>query len=377
MTRRLFVSGCAAAAAVAANGPAQGAARPLYAYVGCFTTAQRYARGDGIHVYRVDRETGAWTHVQHVENLVNPSFLAMGRTCLYSAHGDETYCSAFSVDRESGQLSPLNRVETGGRNGVCVAPDPSGRWVLAANYTSGEVAVLPVGNEGRLGEPAQKLALEGTPGPHRVEQSGPHPHQVLFDPAGKFVVVPDKGLDRIFVFRFDADAGRLIPTAQGGAVARPGSGPRHAAFHPTLPVLWVLNEIASTVTTYFWDAERGHLKPAQILTTLPAEYTAENTSSEIVSGEGGRFVYCTNRGNDSVAIFAADPATGLLQSAGWTPTEGRSPRFMALDPARRFLYVANEQSDTVVSWRVDWAGKLTATGQVVRTASPAAIAWGS
>ena len=381
-SRRAFLGGSVALAAARWSGALQAQqdsrGGPIFAYVGCYTTAQRYARGDGIHVYRMNAENGAWTHVQRAGNLVNPSFLAVDRRqrYLYSVHGDETYATSFSIDRATGQISPLNRAATGGRNGVHLALSANGRFLVVANYSSGSVAVLPVKEDGTLADAAHVVPLPGQPGPNRVEQSSSHPHHVVFDPSGRFVVVPDKGLDRVFVFSFDAESGKLTPTAQGSAVARSGSGPRHAAFHPALTVLWVLNEINSTVTTYYWEAERGHLRAAQILPTLPSEYTGENTGSEIAVPSGGKFVYCSNRGHDSVAIFAADPATGLLTSAGWVPTQGRTPRFIGFDPSARFLYATNEQSDTVLSWRMDPAdGHLTPTGQVVRNASPVAIAF--
>ncbi|MBE0556963.1 MAG: lactonase family protein [Proteobacteria bacterium] len=354
------------------------AAGGSFAYVGCYTTAKRYARGDGIHVYRVDEETGDWSPVQRLGNLTNPSFLVLSRDqrYLYSVHGDETYASSFSVDRESGCLTPLNCAETGGRNGVYQAIDPSGRFMLVANYSSGNVAVLPVREDGTLGEHVHVVPLEGQPGPHRIEQTSSHPHQVVFDPAGRFVMVPDKGLDRIFVFRFDPNSGRLTPTEQGSVTAPPGSGPRHAAFHPTLPIIWVINEISNTVVTYYLEAEHGGLRPVQILPSLPSDYVSENTGSGIAVTPGGRFVYCSNRTHDSIAMFAADPETGLLTSIGWMPSRGRIPRFIGFEPSGRFLYAGNEQSDTVVSWRADSAtGLLTPTRQVVRNASPSTIAF--
>ncbi len=380
-TRRSLLGGSVAMLAAGLAAPVrawQGRPETMYAYVGCYTTAKRYARGDGIHVYRVDPETGVWNQVQHIGDLVNPSFLILGpkQRFLYSVHGDETYASSFTVDRESGQLTYLNRANTGGSNGVHQAVDPSGRYLLVANYSSGSVSVMPIGADGALADPVQVVALPGQPGPHRIEQAGSHPHQIVFDPSGKYVVVPDKGLDRVFVFVFDPATGKLTPTVQGSAVARSGSGPRRAAFHPTLTVAWVLNEIGSTVVTYYWEAGRGHLRPVQILPSLPQDYTGENTAAEIAVSAAGRFVYCSNRGHDSVAIFAADPATGLLTSTGWVSTRGRTPRFIGFDPPRRFLYAANEQSDTVVSWRADAAtGSLTPTTQVVRNASPVTIAF--
>ena len=370
MTRREWIGGAVTVAMARAQ-----SAGGLYAYVGCYTSAQRYARGDGIHVYRVDPETAAWTHVQHVGGLVNPSFLITGRDgrFLYSAHGDETYATAFAVDRSSGNLTLLNRAAAGGNNGVHLAADPSGRYLVVANYSSGNVAVMPIRSDGALDDAAQVVALPGQPGPHRVEQASSHPHQILFDPSGKFVVVPDKGLDRVFVFRFDGTTGKLTPTAQGAGVARAGAGPRHAAFHPALPVLWVLNEISSTLTTWFWEAERGHLRAARVHSTLPTDYTGENTASEIAVSAGGRFVYCSNRGHDSIAVFAVDAATGQLSSAGWTSTLGRTPRFIGFDPAHRFLYAANEQADTIVTFRGD--GALKAVGTPIHNASPVSIAF--
>jgi len=357
---------------------AQQGAGALYAYVGCYTTAQRSARGDGIHVYRINAQTAEWTHVQHVGDLVNPSFLAISRDQrhLYSVHGDESYATSFSIDRATGFLKPLNRAETGGKNGVHLAIDPRGRFLVVANYAAGNVAVLPIRPDGALSEATQVVTLPGQPGPHRIEQAGSHPHHVVFDPGGRSVIVPDKGLDRVFIFRFDAASGKLTPTEQGAAVARAGSGPRHAAFHPRLPYAWVVNEIASTVTTYFWDAERGSLRPLQILPTVPSEYVGENTAAEIAVSAEGRFVYSSNRGHDSIAAFAFAARAGLLTPAGWTPSQGRTPRYIGFDPSHSWLCAANEQSDTIVSFRADYrTGRLAAAGSPVENASPVSIAF--
>jgi 6-phosphogluconolactonase len=345
----------------------------MFAYVGSFTTAQRKARGDGIHVYRADAASGAWTHVQHVGDLVNPSFLALSpdQRFLYSVHGDGDYATAFSLDRETGQAKLLNRGATAGKNGVRQAVDPGGKFLVVANYASGTVAVLPIAPDGSLEDQHQLLALPGEPGPHKTEQPGSHPHDVAFDPSGRFVLVPDKGLDRVFVLRFDAASGRLAPAEPDCVRTRPGAGPRHLAFHPKLPIVWVLNELDSTITTCRWNARRGALAPIQVVTTLPTDFTGYSTTSEIAATPDGRFVYCSNRGHDSVTVYAADANEGSLTAIGWQLTQGRVPRFIGLDPAGRFLHAANEQGDTIVTFRVDaGSGLLTPTGQVIRNASP-------
>ncbi len=362
---------------IAGSAVAQTGSQAVFAYVGCFTSPERYARGDGIHVFSVAPD-GTWSHRQRVGDLVNPSMLAIrrDRRFLYSVHGDGTYATAFSIDRQSGQLNQLNRAETGGRNGVHLAIHAAGRHVVVANYGSGSISVLPIRDDGSLQDATQVIALPGQPGPHRVEQASSHPHNVVFDPSGKYLVVPDKGLDRVFVFVFDAASGKLTPTAQGSVVARSGSGPRHAAFHPSLPIVWVINEIGSTVATYYWEAERGHLRAGQVLPAVPSDYTGENTSAEIIVSPDGRFVYCSNRGHDSVAIFSTDRATGLLTPVEWVSSQGRTPRFITFDPSHRFLYVANEQSDNIVPFRVDAAtGKLKAAGQPIHNASPVTISF--
>jgi 6-phosphogluconolactonase (cycloisomerase 2 family) len=359
---------------------AQTAARAgaLYAYVGCFTTAQRKARGDGIHVYKADPATGTLTEIQHIADLVNPSYLTLShdQRFLFSVHGDETYASAFGLDPATGHAKFINQAATGGKNGVHSAVDPSGKFLVLANYSSGSVAVLAIGPDGALKDQHQLIPLPGTPGPHKVEQTASHPHHVVFDPSGRFVLVPDKGLDRIFVFHFDAATGLLSPTEQGSVQARAGAGARHVAFHPKLPIAWVLNEIDSTITVYKFDPAQGTLSPLQVTTTLPTDFTGNSTASEIAVAPDNRFVYVSNRGHDSVAIYAVNSATGLLSIVGWQPTQGSTPRFIGLDPAGGFLHAANEQGDTIVTFRVNkGSGKLTPTGQIIKNASPVTIAF--
>jgi 6-phosphogluconolactonase len=380
LTRRETLAGIGASllatpafAQLAVPSPADTAAA-AYAYVGSFTSAERKARGNGINVFNMDTTTGAWNHVQHVGELVNPSFLVLSKNqrALYSVHGDESHATAFAVDRASGQLKLIGRASTGGKNGVHQAIDPSGKFLIVANYASGTVAVLPIAEDGALRDQIQLVELKGPIGPHRVRQASSHPHEIVFDPSGRFALVPDLGLDRVFVLGFDAATGKLSEASvmQG----RSTSGPRHLAFHPTRPVVWVLNELDSTVTTCQWDGERGALKPVQVITTLPTSYTGETTAAELAVSPSGGFVYASNRGSDDICCYAVDQGNGMLNAMEWVPTQSKGPRFIGLTPSGRLLYAANEVGDTVVTYRVDAAsGRLTPTGQVVQTATPVTI----
>jgi len=355
---------------------ATGRVSASFAYVGSYTTRERSGRGDGISVYRIDPETGGWSPVQIVRDLVNPSFLTLDhrRRHLYAAHGDDEYATALAIDAQTGQLKVLSQQATGGNNGVSLAIDPTDRVLVVVNYASGTVAVLPISPNGSLAPVTDLVALTGNPGPHRIQQTSSHPHDVRFAPHGRFLVVPDKGLDKIFVFALDTTGDKLVAADPASVSARPGSAPRHVAFHPTLPVVWVINELDSTITTYRLDPERGGLEARQIMPTLPPSFTGNNTTSEIAVAPSGRFVYGANRGHDTIATFAADEVTGTLTPIAWDSSQGKTPRFFALDPSGAFLYAANQGSDTIVCFRIDpTTGKLSPTGQIVNTGSPSSI----
>ena len=348
----------------------------MFAYAGSYTTEKRHGRGAGITVWAIDEGSGEWSPLQTQGDLVNPSFLALdqGRRVLYAAHGDEDYATAFAIDEATGRLAPLNRQSTGGKNGVHLAIDATNRFLVVGNYAAGTVAVLPIASDGSLEPLSDLVTLTGTPGPDPVQQSSSHPHDVPFDRSGRFVIVPDKGFDRVFVFELDTTAGKLRPGDPPWVTARPGAAPRHADVHPAGPYAYVNNELDSTVTTYRFDAECGGLQPLQVIPTVPADFTSKNTTAEIAVAPSGRFVYVSNRGHDSVAIFAVDPASGLLSCVGWEPAQGKTPRFFALDPPGTSLYVANQNSDTIVAFHVNTAtGLLAPTGQVIHTGSPSSI----
>jgi 6-phosphogluconolactonase len=268
----------------------------------------------------------------------------------------------------------LNQQPTGGRNGVHLAIDATNRFLAVANYATGSLAVLPINPDGSLAPLSDLATLTGRPGPHRTEQESSHPHHCPFDRTGRYIVVPDKGLDKIFVYRLDATRGKLVAADSADVAARAGAAPRHVDFHPSQPYAYVINELDSTITTYHFDPDKGALKPVQVVTTLPSTYTGNNTGAEIAVAPSGRFLYGSNRGHDSIAIFAIDTATGGLTPVGWESTQGRTPRFFTLDPSGALLLAANQNSDTVVIFRVNQAtGRLAPTDQIIKVASPTTI----
>lgn len=350
----------------------------MYAYVGSRTTRERNARGEGITVWRVDPHAGALARVQVVGDLVNPSYLALAADGmhLYAVHGDGSDVSAFAVDRASGRLRFLNRRSTQGRNPVHLALDPSGRFLVVTNHLGASVVVLPVERDGTLGAVAQQVDFAGPVGPHRVEQAQAKPHFAAFDPSGHFVIVPDKGLDRVFSLRF-AD-GRLAPAAAPFVAARAGAGPRHVTFHPTLAMAYVVNELDSTVTAYRLDAATGALAPIEILSTLPSTFPGDSRAAGIAVDAAGRTLYASNRGHDSIAVFRIDPESGRLTFAGADPTQGRTPRSFTLAPGGHTLFALNEDSDTIVALRIDRpTGRLSPLRPPVACGSPVTMVFGA
>lgn len=349
----------------------------MFAYVGCRTTRKRNARGLGLAVYHLaDGIEGAWTQIQEVADLVNPSYLAFDHSghTLYVIHGDHSEVSAFRVDRQAGTLTFLNRQSTFGLNPVHLVVDPTGRFLLVVNYATGSLVSLPIAADGALRPVADLLLLPGETGPHRQQQSFSHPHQILLDPAKSCVIVPDKGLDRTFVITIDGEDGSLQLDLSKSPVARPGAGPRHAVFHPAAPVLYLVNELDSSVTVCDYDETTQNLVQRELISTQPADFFGANSAAAIAILPSGRFLYVSNRGHDSIGIFAIDPENRRLRSVGWMSSQGTVPRFITLDPSGKILFVANEGSDTIVSFHVDQAnGQLTPTGRVVNTGSPVCI----
>ncbi len=325
----------------------------MFAYVGGYTTPDRDGRGNGINVYRIDPASDAWQHLQNIGGLENPSLFTLNRagTRLWTVHGGRDLVSAFAIDKTSGHLTLLGQQNCGGTNPVDTALDPTERHLVVANYGSGSVATMPIAEDGTILPIAQSFVLQGTPGPDPVHQTQSHPHAAIFDPSGRFVVIPDKGFDRTFFFSFEN--GRIAPTAQGSIASKTGAAPRHTMFHPTLPILYVNNELDSTVAVFHWNSDTGHATEIQVSTTIPDGYAGRNTTAEIVVSHCGRFLYVSNRGQDSIVLYNIDERTGRLEYVGNTPTGGMRPRFFTLDIAGEQIFVANQDSDDIAVFRID------------------------
>jgi 6-phosphogluconolactonase len=313
-----------------------------YVYVG---------QGNGeIAIFLLDRDTGELALSDSIAAGDYPSFLAIdpSKRFLYAAEEGSSEIAAFAIDAATATLTPINSVSSQGAGPAYVSVDRSGAWVLAANYGGGTVAVFPVAADGSLGNAIDT----GSP--------GNNPHLIRTDPTNQFAFVPVLGSDIVAQFLFDASDGSLDPNAPPAVSTPTGAGPRHLDFHPTAPFVYVINELDSTLSVYALSAA-GTLAPVQTLSTLPEGFDpSNNTCADVHVSNDGKFVYGSNRGHDSIVIFAADPATGMLTLVGHQSTGGATPRNFGLDPAGGVLLVANQESNNVVSFRRDpTSGMLT------------------
>ncbi len=360
----------------------------VFAYVGAYTD-----RGRGIHQFALDPETGALTPLATFA-VPNPSWLEFdaGGRFLYATNavadfaGGTGSVTAFAVDRASGALRVLNVVSSGGAGPAHLSLDPSGRYVLVANYAGGSVGVLPIRADGTLGPASDVQRIAGPLGPRRAVDAppgsfadsghdAPHAHMITTDPSGRFVLVNDLGTDRIYVYTLDRAAGRLRAHDPAFVQAAPGAGPRHIAFHPGGRFVYSLNEEASTIDLMAWDAARGAAAILQTLPTLPPEFEGTNFPSEVAVAPDGRFVYAANRLHDTIAVFAL-AADGRMTPSRHVWTRGSYPRHFAWDPSRRFAYVLHTRSDNVTVFRADdAAGDLAFTGRYVGVGNPSMIAF--
>jgi 6-phosphogluconolactonase len=280
---------------------------------------------------------------------------------------------AFSLDATTGMLTFLNRVSSGGAGPCHLVVDKTGKNVLVVNYGSGSTAVLPLEADGRLKEASSFVQHQGS-SIDKKRQQGPHAHSVNLSADNRFAMVADLGLDQVLVYRFDAAKGSITPNEPPFAAVKPGSGPRHFAFHPGGKFAYVINEMASTVTAFTYDAARGVLKETQTITTLPADFSGVNHTAEVQVHPSGKFVYGSNRGHNSIAVFTVDVKKGTLTSVEQVSTQGKTPRNFGIDPTGRWLLAANQDTDNVVVFRIDAkTGRLTPTGQVLEVGAPVCV----
>jgi 6-phosphogluconolactonase len=350
----------------------------LSVYIGTYTGPQ----SKGIYLFRMDMAGGALTPLGAVGEVANPSFVAIApsRRFLYAANEVSDFAgqnsgaiSSFSVDASTGRLQLLNQQPSGGSGPCHVSTDASGRYILSSNYGSGSVAVLTAGEDGRLGVPVCVVQHRGS-GPDPKRQAGPHVHSAQFDPSGRFVLVADLGLDKVMIYRFNAATGQLTPNDPPAATTRPGAGPRHLAFAPGGRFVYVASEMGSLVTAFAYDGDTGRLSEVQTLSTLPQDFHAANTASEIAMLPTGRFLYVSNRGHDSIATFRVDAQSGRLALVGHVSTQGKNPRGFGIDPSGAFLVAANQASDNLVVFRLDAATGLPhSVGAVGKVASPVCV----
>lgn len=342
-----------------------------FAYVGCRTTKERNARGRGLKVYRVDG-LGRWEETQLVKGLENPSYLAFDREekFLYCVHGDKDYVSSFKIDEESGGLTQIGCAAAGGKNPVFISVDKGNRRCFVATLQGGKVSTLERLPDGSLSEPVHEAAIPGI-------EAGfvSYPHQCLQDVEGNFLIVPIQGrktgTGALNLYRIEKDGSLSLSDRRE---ARQHDEPRHFAFHPSNRCGCLINEKGNCVTCFDFDAAAGKITPKQILSSLPEYYTGEGQASAMLIHPGGRFAYASNRIHDSIASYSIDPHTGYLRLLGFTDALGKTPRFMTFDEKGEKLYVANEDSDTIVEFAIEAdSGRPVFTGRTVAAESPVCV----
>ncbi|MEW5977731.1 MAG: lactonase family protein [Acidobacteriota bacterium] len=351
----------------------------MLVYLGTYTGP----KSQGIYVSRLNLSTGALTAPELAGEADQPSFLAIhpNKRYLYAvgesgygAEGKAGSVSAFAIDSTTGKLTRLNSQSSKGSGPCYLVVDKAGKNVLLANYGGGSLAVLPILTDGRLGEASSFIQHTGS-GPNPARQKGPHAHSINLDAANRFAVAADLGLDKLLVYRFDSVKGSLAPNDPAFAAVKPGAGPRHFAFHPRGNFAYVINEIDSTITAFSYDDQKGILKALQSVSTLPAGFEGKDLSTaEVQVHPSGKFLYGSNRGHDSIVVFAIDSTKGTLTLIEHEATQGKTPRNFGIDPTGRYLLAANQDSDSVVVFRIDpQTGKLDPTGHRVKVGSPVCV----
>jgi 6-phosphogluconolactonase len=347
-------------------------------YVGTYTEKA----SKGIYAFRFDPATNRLTAPRLAAETTNPTFLAVDPTgrFLYAVNeipqfeGRSTGAvSAFAIVPGTGKLTFLNEVPSGGSGPCHLTVDSTGKYVVVADYDSGNLAVFPILSDGRLGSSTALVQHRGTSvNPER--QEGPHVHSVYMSPDNRFVVSADLGLDQVFVYHFDATKGTLTPNVPPSVGVEAGAGPRHFAFHPNGKFGYAIDEMKSTITEFSYDPANGVLNRLRAISTIPAGFKNENDAAEVAVHPSGKFLYASNRGLDSIAVFSVNPSSGSLRLLAQVPTLGKTPRNFSIDPTGTYLFVANQDSDNVVRFRINAnTGLLSPTGQVLQVPSPVCV----
>jgi 6-phosphogluconolactonase len=346
-------------------------------YIGTYTSGT----SKGIYAFRFDEGSGKLTALGLAATTKSPSFLAVSpnRKFLYAVNEISSFegetagsVTAFSIDAQSGRLTALNAKSSKGDGPCHLAIDATGRFLAVANYGGGNFSLLPIGSDGRLGDSIAILA-NGGHGPNKERQEGPHAHAVVFDSRNRYLLGSDLGIDRVLIYKFDPATGALGANDPSSVQLAPGAGPRHVAFHPTRPLLFAINELTSTITTLSWDPASGRLAAAGSVSSLPAGYSGDNSTAEIAVHPNGRFLYGSNRGHDSIAVFSIGPM-GTLTLVEHESTRGREPRNFAIDPTGKWLIAANQKSNTLAVFSIDQdTGALTPTDPLAQVGTPVCV----
>ena len=352
--------------------------KKLWVYVGTYTGDE----SKGIYLLELDLADGSLKSLGVAAETKNPSFVAIhpNQRLLYSVSevsdldGVKTGgVAGFSIDQKTGKLTLLNRQPSGGGGPCHLVVDQTGRNVLVANYGGGSVSALPIQEDGRLKKASAFIQHRGSSVDPR-RQGEPHAHSINIDGDNRFAVVADLGLDKVLVYKFDPAKGTLTPNTPPSAAVKPGAGPRHFAFHPNGRNAYVINEIGNTVTTFRYDGEKGILDPIQSISTLPADFEGTSHTAEVQVHPSGKFVYGSNRGHDSIAVYSVNPETGKLTLVEIEPTGGETPRNFGLDPTGQYLLAANQSTGDVFVFSIDQkTGELKATGAKVDVPAPVCL----
>jgi 6-phosphogluconolactonase len=323
-------------------------------FVGTYTKNLGFVNGTarGISTFRMDASRGELQFVKENGGIESPSFLAIhpNHKFLYAVNESSGFVSAFILDTQSGQLSLINQQSSQGAAPCFVTIDKTGKLALITNYSSGNVLVFPIGADGKLEAASDNIQHKGS-GPDKTRQEGPHAHSIWVDPTNQFALACDLGLDKVIVYRLDLANGKLAAYSEG--IVHPGAGPRHLDFHPDGRHIYVINELDATISAFTWDGDHGRLDEIQSISTLPEGVTGPKSCADVHIHPSGKFVYGSNRGHDSIAIFAVDETTGKLTLIGHESTQGKTPRNFAIDPTNQYLLAANQDSSDIVTFRID------------------------